>query len=257
MAGTEARRVALVTGAGRRLGRAMALRLAEEGLDVAVHYRGSVDGARRTAEEVAERGVEGHTFQADLGRATEPSRLVDAVLERFGRLDVLVNSAATFESAPLGEVDAGLADRVLAVNLRAPLLLVAAAAAHLGRAAPSGGPAGLVVNMVDLSAVFPWRGYAAHGAAKAGLLQLTRTAALELAPAVRVNAILPGPILPPPGVSVDSDAWRAVGESVPLRRPGRPDHVAEALTYLLRNDFVTGEALTVDGGEHLLGSTKR
>lgn len=253
----DGRRVALVTGAGKRLGRALALRLGEEGLDVAVHYRGSEQEARETVEELEALGVEGRAFRADLAEEGAAARLVEEVAAAFGRLDVLVNSAASFLSRALAESDAALVDRVLAVNLRAPLLLTAAAAPHLGRAAREGGPAGLVVNMIDLSARFPWRGYAVHGAAKAGLLQLTRTAALELAPHVRVNAILPGPILPPPGVSSESEAWRATGERVPLGRPGGPENVARALAYLLENDFVTGEALAVDGGEHLLGSTKR
>jgi len=251
------RRTALVTGAAQRLGQALALRLAEEGLDVAVHYRGSEEAARRTAAQLRDRGAAAEIFRAELSEPDAPRDLISAVVDVFGRLDVLVNSAASFLSRPLAESDAELWDRVFAVNLRAPALLTASAAPHLGQAASAGGPAGLVVNMVDLSGLYPWRGYAVHGAAKAGLLQLTRTAALELAPSVRVNAIVPGPILPPPGVSEGSDAWRRTGERVPLGRPGRPANVAAALSYLLTNDFVSGEALSVDGGEHLLGSTKR
>lgn len=254
--GSAARRVALVTGGARRLGRALALGLAEDGLDVAVHYGSSEEAARRTVEDVTRRGAAARPFQADLADPEAPGRLIAAVVGAFGRLDVLVNSAAGFESRPLVETDADLWERVLPVNLRAPMLLLAAAAPHLGRAARAGGPAGLAVNMVDLSALFPWRGYAVHGAAKAGLLQLTRSAALELAPEVRVNAIVPGPILPPPGVAEESEQWRAMGERLPLRRPGRPENVVRALSYLLADDFVTGEALTVDGGEHLLGNTK-
>lgn len=257
MEGGRARRVALVTGAARRLGRALALRLGQEGLAVAVHYGRSAAQARRTVEELGALGVEARGIQADLADAGAAARLVEEAAAAFGGLDVLVNSAASFESRPLPATDAELVDRVLAVNLRAPLLLLAAAAPHLGRAAAGGGPAGLVVNMLDLSARFPWRGYAVHGAAKAGLAQLTRAAALELAPAVRVNAILPGPILPPPGLSAESDEWRAAGERLPLRRTGGPENVARALSYLLHDDFVTGEVLTVDGGEHLLGNTKR
>ena len=251
------RRTALVTGAAQRLGRALALRLAEEGLDVAVHYRGSEEAARRTAAQLRARGAAAEIFRADLSEPDAPRDLIAAVVDAFGRLDVLVNSAASFLSRPLAESDAELWDRVFPVNLRAPMLLTASAARHLGRAASGGGPAGLVVNMVDLSALHPWRGYAVHGAAKAGLLQLTRTAALELAPSVRVNAIVPGPILPPPGVSEESEVWRRTGERVPLGRPGSPANVAAALSYLLTNDFVTGAALSVDGGEQLLGSTKR
>jgi pteridine reductase len=250
-------RVALVTGAGRRIGRALALGLADEGLDVAVHYHASVEAARRTVEEIAERGRRGWCCRADLADPEAAGRLVDAVTGELGRLDVLVNSAAGFESALLTASDAELWARVLPLNLRAPALLTAAAAKHLGREAREGGRAGLVVNLADLSALFPWRGYAAHGAAKAGLLHLTRVAALELAPQVRVNAIVPGPILPPPGLSEDDAAWREVWERVPLGRPGRLENVTAALTYLLANEFVTGEILTVDGGEHLLGSTKR
>jgi NAD(P)-dependent dehydrogenase (short-subunit alcohol dehydrogenase family) len=256
MGGGE-RRTALVTGAAKRLGQALALRLAEEGFDVAVHYRGSEEAARRTAAQLRERGAAAEVFRADLSEPDAPRDLIAAVVETFGRLDVLVNSAASFLSRPLAESDAALWDRVFPVNLRAPALLTASAAPHLAHAASGGGPAGLVVNMVDLSALYPWRGYAVHGAVKAGLLQLTRTAALELAPSVRVNAIVPGPILPPPGVAEESEAWRRTGERIPLGRPGDPANVAAALSYLLTNDFVTGDVLSVDGGEHLLGSTKR
>jgi pteridine reductase len=248
--------VALVTGAARRLGREIALGLGREGFAVAVHYGTSAAAAEATVAELGRTGARTAAFAADLSRAETIPALVAAVEAELGGLDVLVNSAASFERRALADIDAAAWDAVLAVNLRAPFLLLREAAALLARSARSGGPAGVAINVADLSAVAPWRGYAHHGASKAALVQLTRAAALELAPDVRVNAILPGAVLPPDGMSSEDPAWAAVGGRLPLQRPGEPRHVVEAVRYLVGNDFVTGEALVVDGGELLLGNAK-
>jgi pteridine reductase len=249
-------RVALVTGAGRRLGREIALALGRAGFGVAVHHGNSAEAAQATVEELASMGVRAAAVGADLRQPDAIEDLLASVETIFGRLDVLVNSAASFERRPLLEIDATSWDDVLALNLRAPFLCLRAAAPLLARSARAGGEAGAVVNLCDLSAFVPWRGHAHHGSSKAALLHLTRAAALELAPEIRVNAVVPGAILPPPGVAEDSPAWSDVGRRLPLGRVGSARHVTQAVLYLISNDFVTGEALVVDGGELLRGSSK-
>jgi pteridine reductase len=241
-------RLALVTGAGHRLGRAIALALAEAGADVLVHYRSSADLARRTAESVRALGREADLIAADLSVPADIDELFDAIEGAHGGLDVLVNSAASFESAPIEDIQAEAWDRVMAVNLRAPFLCIRRAAPLLrARAHP-----GAVVNIADLSGLVPWRGFAHHSVSKAGLIHLTKAAAKELGPRIRVNAVLPGPILPPPGESPDSEEWRRRGDRLPLGRTGDPADIGSAVVFLAASDYITGEALAVDGGEHLL-----
>lgn len=250
--------VALVTGAGHRLGRAIALGLADAGSHVVVHYGRSRDAAEETAEAIRARGREALTVSADLRRPDEIEALFCDVNARFGRLDVLVNSAASFERAPFGELTVEAWDEVQAVNVRAPFLFTQHAVCLMrevsGRPGSLGEPhvPGSIVNLADLSGVTTWRGYVHHGVSKAGLLHLTRTTARELGSDARVNAVVPGPILPPPGEDPDGDEWRARGERMPLGRTGEPGHVAGAVTFLAENDYVTGAHLFVDGGEHLL-----
>lgn len=250
-------KVALVTGAARRLGRSIAMTLGRAGSHVVVHYSSSGREAENTAAEIRELGVEVSLERADLGRPAEVETLFDAIADRFGALDILVNSAASFHRRPFAQITVGEWDSVLAVNLRAPFLCTQRAAALMTASDRSAGQPGLVVNMVDLSAVQTWPGYAHHGVSKAGLLHLTSTAARELAPDVRVNAIIPGPILPPPGIDRGSDEWRRHGERVPLGRTGSPEQIGETILFLIRNDYVTGETIFVDGGEHLVGTTHR
>ncbi len=247
-------RVALVTGASRRLGRAMARALAEQGVAIAVHYRSSPEKAERTVGELRELGVEAAALAADLTRPAEIEGLFAAAGERFGRLDVLVNSAASFESGRFEQIGVEQWDEVLALNLRAPFLCMQAAARLMGSSPrPSEAP-GAITNVADLSGLLAWSERAHHGASKAALLHLTRLAARDLAPGVRVNAVVPGPILPPPGMDPDSSEWREVGGRVPLGRPGRPGNIGQAVVFLASNDYVTGSELVVDGGERLLGA---
>lgn len=249
--------VALVTGAGHRLGRAIALGLAEAGCHVMVHFGRSDEDAEETARRIRLGGREAETASADLADPQAIESLFERIEARFGRLDVLVNSAATFERSPFEAITADAWDAVHRVNLRAPFLCTRRAAS-LMRASErrsegdEGDAPAAVVNLADLAGVTTWRGYAHHGVSKAGLLHLTRVSARELAPEVRVNAIVPGPILPPPGESRESASWRAKGARVPMAKPGEPAHVAGAVVFLARNDYVCGATLFVDGGEHLL-----
>jgi len=230
-------RVALVTGAGRRLGRALAAGLAADGVRVAAHHHRSADGARAF---VAEHGSRHLALQADLADPAQVAALPARVLDHFGRLDILVNSAAIMVRQPLGAVTADAWDRVQALNLRAPFLLTQAAAPAL-RAAR-----GCVVNLADVSGLDPWPSYLPHAAAKAGLLALTRGMAQALAPDVRVNAIVPGAVLPPEDASPDALA-RAADRAL-LRRVGAPEDVVGALRFLVAGAFVTGTVVVVDGG---------
>lgn len=236
-------RTALVTGAGVRVGRAIALALADRGMRVAVHYAGSRDGAEDVVAAIRGKGGDARSFQGDLTRADAPERLVADVVAAFGTLDVLVNSAAVMERTPVGEVTAAAWDAMFALNLRAPFFLAQAAAPHLARAR------GAIVNMADLAAIETWPAYVPHGITKAGIVQMTRALARVLAPDVRVNAIAPGTVLLPDGwTQADEDRLRA---TTPLARTGSPDDVVLALNYLLDADYVTGDVLIVDGGRHV------
>lgn len=231
---------ALVTGGGTRLGRFFAERLADAGYDVAVHYNGSEAAARETVAMIQERGREAECFRCDF-RSGDPERLVAEVRQRFPHLSVLVNSASAYTPAPIAQTSRALLDEQFSVNLFTPLLLTKAFAADGGR--------GCVVNIVDNKVAYHQYPYAAYLLAKQGLAEFTRMAALEFAPAVRVNGIAPGVILPAQTRTGDYLQWRF--EGIPLRRQGSREHLGQALDYLLGNDFVNGQLLVVDGGESI------
>lgn len=239
-------RVALVTGGGVRLGRAISMGLAESGYDLVVHYRSSRDDADHVVRAAGALGRRALAVPADLAEASAPAALVEAAREAFGRLDLLVNNAASFDERPLEEVDAEAWDAVMGLNVRAPHLLVRAAAPLL-RAAR-----GSVVNILDLSAFQPWTGYPAHAVSKAALAHLTRIQARALAPEVRVNGVAPGAVLPPD--DFPPQRLEALRARTPLGTLGTPEDVVRAVLYLASAPFVTGEILTVDGGR-LLGAS--
>ncbi len=246
-------RVALVTGGAHRVGKGIALALAREGAHTAVHYGRSASEAARTTAEIEAWGVQAASFQADLAEPAHIERLFAAVEERFGRLDVLVNSAASFERAPFESITAEQWDRVMAVNLRAPFLCTQHAA-RLMRASPRPPtePA-LIVNIADLSGLYAWRGFAHHGVSKAGLIHLTRETARELAPAIRVNALVLGPTLPTQGADPHQENWQCIAESLPLQRTGSPEEAGQAVVFMARSDSLTGAVIPLDSGESLLG----
>ncbi len=236
-------RVALVTGAGHRVGRALAVALGGRGMRVAVHYRAAAAGAAETVRLVTEAGGEAQAFPADLGEPDAPATLVRAAAEHFGGFDVLVNSAAVMERTPVGNVAPAQWDAMFAVNLRAPFFAAQAAAAAMGERG------GAIVNLADLAAFETWPAYVPHGISKAGVVQMTRALARALAPRVRVNAIAPGVVLLPQGW--DEQASERLRSTTPLGRHGTPEDVAQAMLYLLEADFVTGETILVDGGRHV------
>lgn len=238
----RALRTALVTGAGRRLGRAIAVALGSRGMRVAVHYHGAEQGARETANQVRDAGGEAFTLRADLREVGAPGRLVSEAVERLGTLDVLVNSAAVMIRTPLEDVTETVWDQIFALNLRAPFFCAQAAAARMEEG-------GVIINIADLAAFESWTGYIPHGASKAGVVHITRSLAKRLAPRVRVNAVAPGAVLLPDDWTA-ADADRLV-RTTPLERLGSPDDVTQAVLYLIDARYVTGETVIVDGGRHV------
>ncbi|HXG72549.1 MAG TPA: SDR family oxidoreductase [Gemmatimonadaceae bacterium] len=236
-------RTALVTGAGVRVGRAIAIALAGEGMRVAVHYAHSADGAHETVGEIKRNGGEAAVHQADLTDGEAASSLVADVVRRFAALDVLVNSAAVMLRTPVGEVTLDAWDHMFALNLRAPFFLSQAAATVLGERN------GAIVNIADLAAFETWPGYIPHSVSKAGIVHMTRGLAHALAPKVRVNAVAPGTVLLPEDWA--PEAGERLAATTPLGRAGSPADVTDAVLYLLRADYVTGETIIVDGGRHV------
>lgn len=238
-------RTALVTGAARRLGRALALALADRGVGVAVHYRRSKDEAETAAAAVRQRGVQAWTVGADLGRPSEAEALVPRTLEAAGPLDILVNSASVFPASRLRDVTPGQLLDLVQVNAVAHLQLSRAVAAQRRD--------GSIVNLLDARSLTDYSpDYAAYDATKRLLFTFTRMMALEFAPRIQVNAVAPGLILPPPGQ--DDSYLERLAHANPLHRIGSVDEVVRAVLFLLESRFITGQVLYVDGGRHLRGS---
>lgn len=240
-------RVVLVTGAGRRLGRLIASALAGRGARVALHYHASGEGAASLREEIHAEGGEAECFDADLTDADAARALPARVVERFGGLDVLVNSAAVMQRLRFEDTTPAQWDEIVDLNLRAVFFCTQGAAPAL-RAAK-----GKVVNLADVAGLEPWPGFAAHSVSKAGVVMLTRVLALSLAPDVTVNAVAPGAVLVPD--HYDDAARAELARTTPLRRLGRPEDAVAAVLYLLeQGDYVTGTVLSVDGGRSIRAS---
>jgi pteridine reductase len=236
----------LVTGAGRRLGRAVALALAARGAGVAVHYRTSRSGAEEVVRRIRNGGARAEAIPADLADPESRRSLVGGVISRFGRIDVLVNSASTFYPTPLADVSEEAWDDLMDVNLKAPFFLCRDAGMRMKE-----GGEGAIINVADVAALRPWVDYIPYSAAKSALLALTRGLARALAPEVRVNAIAPGAILLPEGTS-DEEAHRLVSRT-PLGKIGTPEDLVAAVLFLLEGArYTTGEVILIDGGRHLV-----
>lgn len=237
-------RVALVTGGARRMGRFFAEALAARGMRVAIHYGASATDAETLRAALEARGCDAATFGADLRDAGRAAELIDRVVERFGGLDLLVNSAAVMERLTVAETTVDQWDAIMHLNLRAPFFLAQRAAPHLAKSR------GTIVNIADLGGLEPWPSYAAHSISKAGVVMLTKVLATALAPEVTVNAIAPGTVLVPDDFDAAKRAF--LSETTPLQRLGTPQDAVNALLYLVeRGDFVTGETIVVDGGRIL------
>jgi pteridine reductase len=236
-------RVALVTGAGKRLGRAIALRLAQEGADVAVHYGTSVEGANEVVAQIRKLGRHAEAFPAEMMDVEAVRKLVASVVTHFGRLDILVNSASNFLQTKFSEITEAIWDNSLDANLKGPFFCAQAAAPHLAKSGH-----GAIMNMADIAGLSGWRDFIPYSISKAGVILMTRVLAKELAPAVRVNAIAPGTItMPGDAAELEEEFVR----KAPLRRSGRRDDVTDAVIYLATAEFVTGQLLVLDGGKTL------
>ena len=234
-------RVALVTGGARRLGRAFALGLAGRGMDVAIHYGSSRKDADATVGAIRDLGRRAVAFAGDLRDGAVAAALPRRVVDEFGRLDILVNSAAVMERIAVEDTTIDQWDAIMNLNLRAPFLLAQQAAPHLRATG------GRIINIADLGGLEPWRNYAAHSVSKAGVVMLTKVLAVALAPDITVNAIAPGTVLVPD--EYDDERREFLSETTPLKRLGTPDDAVKALLFLVEHgDFITGETLVVDGG---------
>jgi pteridine reductase len=237
--------VILITGAGRRVGREIARTLHAAGSRVAIHYRSSAADAEALAAELnAVRADSAAAFKADLLDVAALPPLVAAVVGRFGRLDGLVNNASSFFPTKVGAIDTAAWDDLVGSNLKAPLFLAQAAAPHLQAAG------GCIVNITDVHAERPLKGFPVYCAAKGGLLNLTRSLAIELAPQVRVNAVAPGPIeWPDDDISFPPAERVAIVEHTLLKRVGSPADIARTVRFLVFDaPYITGQVINVDGG---------
>src|SRR5215813_13404203 len=235
-------RVALVTGAGKRLGRVVAMRLASEGADVAVHFGKSEEEASEVVREIERLGRRAAAMQAELTSVEQIRGLVQRVSHEFGRIDVVVNCAANFLPSSVVSTTEEIWDASLDTNVKGPFFLAQAAAPWLRRSN------GVIVNFSDGGGISGWPGYIAHSVSKTGMIMLTKTLAKALAPDVRVNAIAPGTITMPG----DPPEWeREFVKLSPLKKTGTPEDVAEAVSYLVSAKFMTGHVLLLDGGRTL------
>ena len=235
-------RVALVTGAGKRIGRSIALALAREGASVAVNYNRTVAGAEKTLAEIAAMGCRGIALQGDVTRRADVQRMFAAVDSQFGRLDILVNNAGAFFHVPFEQLTDNDWDGILATNLKSQFLCAQAAVPMLKR---DGG--GRIINLASLGGLLAWPGYTHYCVSKAGSIMLTRCLARALAPEILVNAVAPGTIQFD-GEPPDEDYIRRV----PLLRTGTGDDIANAVLFLASAEFITGQVIVVDGGRALV-----
>lgn len=237
-------KTALITGGAVRVGRGITLALARAGANVVINYNSSADAAVRTATEAEAIGVQALPIQASVSDYEQVGVMVDAAVDRFGTIDVLVNNASLFVSDPLPTNDLSAWHRSIDTLVHGPFYCA-------NRVAPvmlaNGG--GVIIGIGDLSAFEPWPGFAGHSVGKGAILSLTRQLALELAPTIRANAVVPGPALRP--VDYDDATYERVKHDTLLERWGTPEEMAHAVRFLIEADYITGEVITVDGGQRL------
>jgi len=243
----QSRKVAIVTGAARRIGAVIAGTLHKEGFNVLVHYRSSGTEAQQLVDEL--NGLSANTATshcADLCDEESASQLVDLAIEKWGRVDLLVNNASVFFPTPVGKITADAIGKLFATNVQAPLLLAQAACPHLRK------NKGSIINIVDIYSSIAHKDHSAYCASKAALNMLTRSLATDLAPDVRVNGVSPGAILwPETGEPLPDDIKNDLLAKIPLNRKGNADDISGAVLYLANAEYVTGHIINVDGGRSL------
>ena len=240
------RGAALVTGGGKRIGRAICLTLARAGFDIVVHYRSSEDAALAVAEEVRALGRQAETVQGDLSDEAQVRRIVPDAVAAIGPLGVLVNNASVFEDDRVGSLEREIWDAHMETNLRAPIVLAEAFAGQAGDGA-------CIVNLLDQRVLKPDPRFISYALSRNGLWWATRTLAQALAPRIRVNGVGPGPTLA--SIHQTDEEFAAEAAATLLQRPGSPEAVAEAVRWLVDADLVTGQMIAVDAGQHLAWKT--
>ena len=236
-------KTALITGAARRVGKAMALHLASQGWNIAIHYNSSDVEARLLVDELvsAYPNQQFELFKADLNLPEEVELLIPQVIQKMASLDLLINNASVFEPSKLGGTTTGFLDRQMNVNFKAPFILIRDFAQTL--------KSGVIVNFVDTRIVTNQSNFAAYSISKKALWELTKMAALEFGPDIRVNAIAPGLTLPPE--EKGEDYLLKLAEKIAMKRPGGLEPILKSLDYIMDNDYLTGQLLFCDGGENL------
>jgi 3-oxoacyl-[acyl-carrier protein] reductase len=241
-------KVVCVTGAARRVGRAIALEFARQGAHLVIHHNASDADAASAAAEARALGVEALIVKANQSDPDDVARMFATIRTRYGRLDVMVNSAAGFTRTPLLAIDFAEWQSVLGVNLTGPFLCTQ----HAARLMIEGGQGGAIINISDNSGLKPWAARPAHSVSKAGVIMLTQVSALNLAEHnIRVNCVVPGPVLRPAGEP--EEVLDQIARALPLKHIGEPSDIARACVFLATNDFATGTILRIDGGEGLAG----
>ncbi|MCH7518280.1 MAG: SDR family oxidoreductase [Candidatus Dadabacteria bacterium] len=235
-------KAALITGGGKRLGKAISLSLAERGYDIAIHYNRSDKEAKETADLIREKGREAEIFQSNLSDISQVRSLIPTVFEVFPQCSILVNSASIFENIGFNDVTEEIFERDFNTNFKAPFFL--------SQDFSKGDDAELIINMLDMRINKIETEHFTYNLTKKALRDFTLMAAKALGPKIRVNGICPGPILPPP--DKDIKYLEQIAKNTPLEKPGNPDYIITAVKYLLDNSFVTGQCLFVDGGQHLI-----
>ncbi|MFB3147168.1 MAG: SDR family oxidoreductase [Thermodesulfobacteriota bacterium] len=235
-------KAALITGGGKRLGKAISLSLAERGYDIAIHYNHSDKEANETADLIREKGREAEIFQSNLSDIKQARTLLPRVFEVFPKCSILVNSASIFENIGFNNVTEEIFERDFNTNFKAPFFL--------SQDFSKGDDAELIINMLDMRINKIETEHFTYNLTKKALRDFTLMAAKALGPKIRVNGICPGPILPPP--DKDIKYLEQIAKNTPLQKPGNPDYIITAVKYLLDNSFVTGQCLFVDGGQHLI-----
>jgi pteridine reductase len=240
--------VALVTGSAHRVGKAIALELAKNGVHIMVHYgSSSEETVKETLREIKSEGVDAFAVQADISTPDGVETVFAAIAEQFGRLNILVNSASNFQRRKLMEISYADWQETMAINLTGPFLCTQKAVLLMLQNDP---PGGAIVNILDRGALEPWPNFAHHGISKAGLRALTEVTAASLGPEIRANGIIPGAVLKPEAQT--QEQWDTNALETPMKRPGSAEDVARAVTYLVSEDWVTGAILKIDGGAFLV-----
>lgn len=240
-------KVVFVTGSARRVGRAIALGFAQAGANIVIHHHASDDDAAAAAQEARALGVDALIVKGDQSNPDDVQRIFAEVAQQYNRLDVMVNSAANYLKNHLLDIEFTEWQQALGVNLTGPFLCTQ----HAARLMIQGGQGGSIINIGDNAGLKPWKSRPHHSVAKAGLLMLTKVSAAALGEHnIRVNCVVSGPVLPPPGEP--ENVWEPLARKFPLRRTGHPSNIVEACLFVASNDFMTGAILNVDGGESIV-----